>query len=45
MARSTIMGRRMNTNGWTFWQIRDANGQKRTLAEAREAFRAMKSGP
>jgi hypothetical protein len=44
VARSKVTGRRMNTNGWTFWQYRDANGQKKELDGARQAFRAVKGG-
>jgi hypothetical protein len=43
VARSTITGRRMNTIGWTFWQYRDANGQERNLADARQAFQTAKN--
>jgi hypothetical protein len=34
-ARATVSGRRMNTNGWTFWQYQGADGKKRTLRDAR----------
>jgi hypothetical protein len=37
-ARSTITGRKMNTNGWSFWQYQDANGKTLTLFDARERF-------
>jgi hypothetical protein len=36
-ARSAGTGRRMNTNGWTFWQY-DDDGVKRELAYARQRF-------
>ncbi len=36
-ARSTVMGRRMNTNGWRFWQY-DDGGVKRELAYARQLY-------
>lgn len=36
-ARGTVTGRRMNTNGWTFWQY-DDDGVKRELAYARARF-------
>lgn len=35
-ARSTITGRKMNTNGWSFWQYRDGAGAKRELLFARK---------
>jgi predicted type IV restriction endonuclease len=41
-ARSTVTGRKMNTNGWSFWQYLDAAGKTLTLFEAREKFLAMK---
>jgi hypothetical protein len=41
-ARSTITGRRMNTNGWSFWQYLDAQGKTLTLFDARERFLKMK---
>jgi hypothetical protein len=37
-ARSTVTGRKMNTNGWTFWQYTDENNKKRELVHARECF-------
>lgn len=37
-ARSTITGRRMNTNGWAFWQYTDADGMKQELTHARDRF-------
>lgn len=37
-ARSVITGRRMNTNGWSFWQYTDANGKKVTLFDARRTY-------
>jgi hypothetical protein len=37
-ARATIMGRRMNTNGWQFWQFADGAGKKRELIDARTEF-------
>mgnify|MGYP001611079332 FL=1 len=36
-ARSGVMGRRMNTNGWKFWQY-DDDGVKRELDDARQRF-------
>jgi predicted type IV restriction endonuclease len=41
-ARSTIKGRKMNTNGWVFWQYVDAQGKTLTLFDARERFLKMK---
>jgi hypothetical protein len=38
IARSTLTGRRMATNGWDFWQYLDSDGKTHTLAEAREGF-------
>jgi hypothetical protein len=35
-ARSTVTGRKMNTNGWVFWQFLDADGKKRTLFDMRQ---------
>jgi hypothetical protein len=43
MARSTITGQSMATNGWEFWQYLDGNGKKLTLADARNAFRTRGS--
>jgi Restriction Enzyme Adenine Methylase Associated/Type I restriction enzyme R protein N terminus (HSDR_N) len=42
VARSTVTGRRMHTNGWVFWQYLAADGKKLTLADAREAVLRMK---
>lgn len=41
-ARSTITGRRMNTNGWSFWQFADKDGKKKTLFDARQRFLEIK---
>jgi hypothetical protein len=38
VARSFLTGRRMNTNGWDFWQYVDGKGKKTTLFEARERY-------
>lgn len=40
IARSTVTGRKMNTNGWVFWQYLGTDGKARTLAEVRRAFLA-----
>jgi hypothetical protein len=37
-ARSTITGRRMNTNGWQFWQFLDTTGNKLMLLDVRERY-------
>ncbi len=37
-ARATVVGRRMNTNGWDFWQYLDSQGKKRTLNQARKEY-------
>jgi hypothetical protein len=34
-ARATVSGKKLNTNGWTFWQYQGADGKKRTLHDAR----------
>jgi hypothetical protein len=38
IARGTITGRPMATNGWEFWQFLDANGKPKTLFDARSNF-------
>jgi predicted type IV restriction endonuclease len=43
-ARSTITGRKMHTNGWSFWQFLDTEGKTSTLAAVRKAFLARKGG-
>ncbi|MEW4530636.1 hypothetical protein [Maioricimonas sp. JC845] len=35
-ARGIVTGRPMSTNGWEFWQFRDAAGNVRTLADVRQ---------
>ena len=42
-ARATITGRKMNTNGWTFWRVTCADGKTRTLGQVRDAHRRKKS--
>jgi hypothetical protein len=42
VARATVSGRRMNTNGWEFWQYADEAGKRHTLGEARKRFLEMK---
>jgi hypothetical protein len=43
VARGTVTGRRMSTNGWIFWQYVGTDGKNHLLAEDRERFLAMKS--
>jgi hypothetical protein len=43
-ARGTVTGRRMNTNGWTFWQYQDDKGNPLCLDDARQRFIKAKSG-
>jgi len=42
-ARGTITGRKMNTNGWTFWQYPNADGKLVCLDEARREFQLRAS--
>jgi hypothetical protein len=42
MARGSITGRPMSTNGWVFWQYMDTNGVTRTLADARQEYLEQK---
>lgn len=37
-ARSTVTGRKMNTNGWIFWQFDAGGGTSKTLDAVREQF-------
>jgi len=37
-ARGTVTGRRMNTNGWVFWQYRDEGGKLVPLDVPRREF-------
>jgi predicted type IV restriction endonuclease len=43
IARSKVTGRKMNTNGWSFWQFHDNQGNSRMLIEIRDKFIAMKT--
>jgi predicted type IV restriction endonuclease len=49
IARGTVTGRRMNTNGWSFWQCRDGDGKAKELIAIRTEFlathRRMPPGP
>ena len=42
-ARATITGRKMNTNGWSFWWVTGVDGKTRTLGQVRDAHRRGKS--
>jgi predicted type IV restriction endonuclease len=43
-ARASITGRKMNTNGWTFWHYQEGTGRRRRLADARARFIKSKKG-
>jgi hypothetical protein len=43
-ARETVVGRRMNTNGWDFWQFEDEKGKRCTLNNMRRAFVSLRKG-
>jgi hypothetical protein len=38
LARGSITGRRMNTNGWQFWQFREGQGKPQELIAVRGRF-------
>jgi hypothetical protein len=42
-ARATVTGRRMNTNGWVFWQFDAGTGKTRTLEAVRADYLKAKS--
>jgi hypothetical protein len=42
-ARSTVTGRRMNTNGWTFWRYLDPQGKLVLLDTARQEYMNRKA--
>src|SRR5262249_14993819 len=42
-ARSTVTGRKMNTNGWAFWQSLDGDGNKKPIDAARKQLFQMKN--
>jgi hypothetical protein len=44
VARAHITGHAMNTNGWTFWQYRDAAGHRLRLDDARKLLVKNKQG-
>ena len=37
-ARATVTGRKMHTNGWSFWQIQGYGGKAQTLRQVRDAY-------
>ena len=37
-ARVTVTGGKINTNGWTFWQVEGDGGEPQTLEQVRGAF-------
>ena len=39
-ARGSVIGGAPATNGWTFWQFRNADDQKQTLDDVRQRFQA-----
>jgi len=41
-ARSTVTGKKMSTNGWCFWQTRDADGGLHELREAKAKYLEQK---
>jgi hypothetical protein len=43
VARSTITGRRMSTNGWIFWKYRDDRGKLVLLDDARQRYLKRKA--
>ena len=40
VARGTVTGRKMNTNGWSFWQFRDGDGKAKELIAVRGEYLA-----
>jgi hypothetical protein len=44
VARSSVTGQRMNTNGWSFWQYEDGKGRKETLFDVRERYLNSEGG-
>jgi hypothetical protein len=43
-ARASITGRKMHTNGWSFWQYQGEGGRRCTLEEARARYLAARQG-
>lgn len=37
-AKATIAGRKVNTDGWSFWQVQDEQGRVQTLDDLRQAY-------
>ena len=42
-ARATVAGRKMNTNGWDFWEYQGADGKNHTLSDARQQIEGGRS--
>ena len=42
-ARATVTGRKMNTNGWSFWQVEGDGGKPQTLEQVRKAHLAREN--
>ena len=40
--RQAITGRKMGTNGWTFWRVTGVDGKTRTLGQVRDTHRRKK---
>ena len=38
VARATVTGRKMPTNGWSFWQVQGESGKRQTLGQIRDAY-------
>ena len=39
-AREVVTGKKMSTNGWSFWQVRDDNGKLRELTVIRKQYQS-----
>jgi hypothetical protein len=44
-ARESVTGRRMNTNGWQFWQCKSTDGKKRELLDIRAEYITKQGSP
>ena len=42
-ARATVTGRKMGTNGWSFWQVEGDGGKPQTLGQVRRAYLAREN--
>ena len=42
-ARATVAGRKMSTNGWSFWQVEGNGGKPQTLGQVRRAYLAREN--